>query len=72
MGALPVQRLMAAVFPALYLAGETVVFAVVDGFFWRIPIYYVLLPAIVGAIGASPFLGGRRDPVDTRPVATAS
>jgi hypothetical protein len=40
-------------------------------FLWRIPIYWVLIPAIVCAIGAWPFLGGRRDAVETHPVATA-
>jgi hypothetical protein len=70
MGARSVQRLLAAMFPPLYLAAETVVFAVLGGFFWRIPIYFVVIPAIVCAIGASPFLGDRHDPVDTQSVAT--
>jgi len=69
MGARPVQRLMAAVSPALYLGAETVVMELLYGFFWRIPIYWVIIPAMACAIGASPFLGGRRDPLETRPVA---
>jgi hypothetical protein len=71
MGARPSQRLMAAVFPALYLGAETVVMVLLyGGFFWRIPIYWVIIPAIACAIGATPFLGGRRDPMEMRPVAT--
>jgi hypothetical protein len=58
MGARPIQRVIAAVCPALYLAAETVVMGLLEGtFFWRIPIYWVLLPAIASAIGAMPFLG---------------
>jgi len=70
MGARSAQRLLAAMLPVIYFAGETVVFAVLGGFFWRIPIYFVVIPAIVCAIGASPFLGDRHDPVNTRSVAT--
>jgi hypothetical protein len=70
MGGRPAQRLVAAVFPALYLFAEMFVMGLIDGFFWRIPIYWVIIPAIACAIGALPFLGGRRDPIETRPVAT--
>jgi hypothetical protein len=63
MGARPGQRLLAAVAPAVYLAVETVVWGFTDGFFWRIPIFYVVLPAVVSAIGALPFLGGRNNPI---------
>lgn len=69
MGARPVQRLIAAVSPALFLGAETMVMGLLDGFFWRIPIYWVVIPAIACAIGALPFLGGRRDPIDARSVA---
>jgi hypothetical protein len=73
MGARPVQRLVAAISPALYLGAETVVMGLVyGGFFWRIPVYWVVIPAIACAIGASPFLGGRRDPIGTRPIATTT
>ena len=54
----PRQRLLAAVFPAIYLGIEFFAFGLAGGFFWRIPIYWVLIPAIVCAIGAAPFLGG--------------
>jgi hypothetical protein len=60
---------MAAVSPALYLAAETVVMGLLFGYFWRIPIYWVIIPALACAIGAFPFLGGWRDPFETRPVA---
>ena len=72
MGARPVQQLMAALSPALYLAAETVVMGLLFGFFWRIPIYWILIPAIVCALGAYPFLGGRRDRLDPRRVATVT
>ena len=62
MGARPIQRVMAALFPAMYLAAEIVVMGLLYGFFWRIPIYWALIPAIACAIGATPFLGGRGDP----------
>jgi hypothetical protein len=57
-GARPWQRLVAAVFPALYLALEMGAWAVIDQFYWRIPVYWVIIPAIVIAIGAWPFVGG--------------
>jgi len=59
-GARPGQRLLAAVFPALYLGVETCVLGLFYGFFWRIPIYWVIVPAMAAAIGAWPFLDGRR------------
>jgi hypothetical protein len=62
-GARPVQRLIAAVAPALYLAVEMAVMAMFHGFFWRIPIYWVIIPALCCAIGAWPFVRGRRDAV---------
>src|SRR5262245_5349354 len=46
------QRLVAALFPAIYLGIETTVMSVVDPFFWRIPIFWVLIPALVCAISA--------------------
>jgi hypothetical protein len=70
MDAQPVQRLVAALFPALYLALEMFVMGLVFGFFWRIPIYWVIIPAMVCALGAVPFLGDRRDAIQTQPVAT--
>jgi hypothetical protein len=70
MGARPRQRLIAAVFPALYLFAEMVVVGLFSAFFWRIPVYWVLIPAVVCAIGAIPFLGDPREPLETRPVAT--
>lgn len=60
-GARPAERLAAALFPALALAVEVTVFGVMSGFFWRIPIYWVLAPAIICALGASPFLRGREN-----------
>ena len=60
-GARPVERLAAALFPALAQAAEVIVFAVMSGFFWRIPIYWVLAPAIICALGALPFLRGREN-----------
>jgi hypothetical protein len=71
MGARSNQRLLAAIFPAFYLAGEMFVIGLGHGFYWRIPIYWVVIPAIAGALGAIPFLRDRQDPIDTRPVATA-
>jgi hypothetical protein len=35
------------------------------GFFWRIPIFWAVIPAIACAIGAIPFLGGGRAPVSS-------
>jgi hypothetical protein len=62
---------VAAVFPAIYLAVETTVMGFLDSFFWRIPIYWVFVPAIVCAIGAWPFLRGRGGSIGTQPVMTA-
>jgi hypothetical protein len=62
MGARPVHRLLAAVSPAIYLAAETVVYSVRDGWYAPIPIYYigtfVIAPAIACALGAIAFVGG--------------
>ena len=66
MGARPVQRLIAALSPALYHGIETLVVGLLFGFYWRIPIYWVLIPAMACAIGASPFLGGWHGPVQRR------
>jgi peptidoglycan/LPS O-acetylase OafA/YrhL len=57
-GARTKERLAAALFPALALAIETAYFGIATGFFWRIPIYWVLVPAVVCALGAVPFLRG--------------
>ena len=57
-GARPVERLAAALFPALAQAIEVIVFGAMSGFFWRIPIYWVLAPAMICALGALPFLRG--------------
>jgi hypothetical protein len=65
-GAQPRQRLLAAMFPAFYLAAEMFVMGLLDGFFWRIPIYWVLIPAIAAAVGAWPFLDGRHGKTPTR------
>jgi hypothetical protein len=72
LGARPAQRLLAALLPAVYLGAETIVMGLLSDFFWRIPIYWVIIPAIASAIGAYPFLGRRRDPVDAWPVASTS
>jgi len=61
-GARPVERLTAALFPALPLTIEVAVFGLISGFFWRIPIYWVLVPAIACTLGALPFLRGRQHP----------
>jgi hypothetical protein len=68
MGGRPIERLVAAAAPALYLAVETLVMSLVDAFYWRIPIYWVFVPAIVCAIGALPFLTDRRNPIDSESV----
>jgi hypothetical protein len=68
LGARSSQRLIAALFPAFYLGAETLVISVLDQFFWRIPIYWVIIPAIACALGALPFLGDRRQPTESRPV----
>ena len=67
MGARPMQRLAAAMAPAIYMAVEIVVATLSAGFFWRIPIYWILIPALVCGIGAAPFLGDRRGPAEARP-----
>lgn len=53
------ERLTAALFPAMALALEATYFGALTGFFWRIPVYWVLVPAIMCALGALPFLRGR-------------
>ena len=53
------ERLTAALFPAMALALEATYFDVLTGFFWGFPIYWVLVPAIMCALGALPFLRGR-------------
>ena len=63
-GARPAERLGAALFPAIALAAETTYFGVALGFFWRIPIYWVLVPAAMCALGALPFLRGRENSDD--------
>ena len=60
-GARPAERLVAALFPAIALAAETAFYGVVLGFFWRIPVYWVLVPAVICALGALPFLRGREN-----------
>ena len=69
LGARPPQRLLVALSPALYMAAETFVLTVSDGFLWRFWLYFVVIPAIVCVIGAVPFLGLRRDRIDPPPVA---
>ncbi|HEY7497737.1 MAG TPA: hypothetical protein VH740_04465 [Vicinamibacterales bacterium] len=66
------QRVLAAVCPAAYFAGEIVYYSLLDAFYWRIPIYWILIPAIACAIGAIPFLGGRRDTVEAQPLTATS
>jgi hypothetical protein len=68
MGARPLQRLAAALSPALYLAVEVSVMGLLYGFFWRIPIYWVIVPGIACAIGAAAFLGGGRHPIEAPPI----
>ena len=72
MGARPGQRLMTALCPAIYLGAETLVMSLIDTFYWRIPIYWVIIPALACAIGAVPFLGDRRDLGPSHPVAATS
>ena len=62
-GASPAQRLVAAVAPAIYFGVDMFVMGLSGGFFWRIPVYWVLVPAVLGALGAFAFLGDRRGPV---------
>jgi len=38
---------MTALCPAIYLGAETLVMSLVDTFYWRIPIDWVIIPAIV-------------------------
>jgi hypothetical protein len=59
----PVQRLIAALAPAIYLAGEIAFLSVTDAFYWRVPVYWVFIPALVCAVGAWPFLRDRHDAV---------
>jgi hypothetical protein len=72
MGTQPVQRFVAALAPAIYLGVETLVMSVVDNFYWRIPIYWVIVPAIACAIGAIPFLADRGAPRESRSAPTYS
>jgi hypothetical protein len=53
------------------LGAETLVMGLIAGFFGRIPIYWVIIPALACAIGAWPFLGGRHDAIDPQPVLPA-
>jgi hypothetical protein len=62
-GARPAERLAAALFPAVALAAETTAVGLLSGLFWRVPIYWVLAPAMVCALGALPFLRGRGNAV---------
>ena len=62
-GARPLERLIVAVFPALANTLETALFTLPEGFFWSIPLYWVLVPAILCAFGALPFLRGRQNVV---------
>jgi hypothetical protein len=68
-GARPKQQLTAAAFPALYLLIEFFVMSLVGGFFWRIPVYWVLIPALLGVLGAWPFLSGGHGRVPAQPMA---
>ena len=67
-GARPAERLVGALFPALYLFVEMFVMGLGDGFFWRIPIYWVLIPALLGVLGAWPFLGGQGRVASAQPM----
>jgi hypothetical protein len=60
-GARPAERLLAALFPAIALGVEMIFFGLILGFFWRIPIYWVLVPAVFCALGVLPFLRGRQN-----------
>ena len=60
-GARRAERLTAALVPAVALALEVMVVGLVSEFFWRIPVYWVLAPAIACVLGALPFLRGRED-----------
>jgi hypothetical protein len=72
-GARPAQRLAAAISPAFYLLVDTLVAGLHSEFYWRIPIYWVVIPAVACALGAWPFLRGRSDSdsIDTNTVVTA-
>jgi hypothetical protein len=67
-GARPTERLVVALSPALYLFVEMFVMGLVVGFFWRIPIYWVLIPALLGVVGAWPFLGGQGRVASAQPL----
>ncbi len=71
LGADPVQRLAAALFPALYLGAETLVIGHLS-IFWRIPIYWEMIPAIACGLGAWQFLRGQRHPTGMPPGSTAT
>jgi len=60
LGANARHRLLAAVAPACYLGLETTVMSTIDAFYWRIAIYWVLIPALACAVGAWPRLSGRQ------------
>jgi len=68
-GARSKQQLAAAVFPALYLLIEFFVMGLSDGFFWRIPVYWAMIPALLGMLGAWPFLSGGHGRVSAQPMA---
>jgi hypothetical protein len=68
-GGRPKQQLTAAAFPALYLLIEFFVMGLSDGFFWRIPVYWVAIPALLGVLGAWPFLSGGHGRVPAQPMA---
>ena len=71
MGARPRERFVAAMFPAIYLLAEMTFYSIVDAvFYWRVPIYWVIVPAIACALGAVWFLGDREDPIDARTIKT--
>jgi hypothetical protein len=70
-GARSTQRLVAAISPALYFGAEIAVASVLGSFYWRVPIYWIVIPAIACAVGAWPFLRDRRDALGTRAVASA-
>jgi hypothetical protein len=67
LGARSKQRILAAVFPAIYFAFDITLISVFDTFYWRVPVYWAVIPAVVCAIGALPFLSGRRDPTEPAP-----
>ena len=67
LGARSKQRILAALFPAIYFAFDTTIMALFDTFYWRVPVYWAVIPAIACVIGALPFLGGRHDPIEPAP-----